>query len=60
MNNYSQVIKFKECKTNNGICKEKIFITPTDKTIKVHLVFYLKSSMLRKEVSKKISKLTPE
>ena len=56
---YDQVMKFKEHKISNGTYNEKIFITPTGKSIKGHFVFDLTRSMLQKKFSRKFAKLIP-
>ena len=56
---YDQVMEFKEHKINNGTYIEKVFITPTGKSIKGHFVFDLTRSMLQKKFSRKFAKLIP-
>ena len=52
---YNQVMEFKEHKISNNTYKEKIFITPTGKSIKVHFAFDLKRSILQKKFSRKLA-----
>ena len=52
-------MEFKEHKINNGTYIEKVFITPTGKSIKGHFVFDLTRSMLQKKFSRKFAKLIP-
>ena len=54
---YDQVMEFKEHKISNGTYIEKVFITPTGKSIKDHFVFDLTRSMLQKKFSRKFAKL---
>ena len=56
---YDQVMEFKEHKISNGTYIEKVFITPTGKSIKGHFVFDLTRSMLQKKFSRKFAKLIP-
>ena len=56
---YDQVMEFKEHKISNGTYNEKVFITPTGKSIKGHFVFDLTRSMLQKKFSRKFAKLIP-
>ena len=46
---YDRVMEFKEMKINQGIYKERTFITPTAKSIKGHFVFDLTRSILQKK-----------
>ena len=54
---YEQVMEFKEMKISKDTYNEKIFITPTGKSIKDHFVFNLTRSKLQKKFSKKFAKL---
>ena len=56
---YDRVMEFKEMKINQGIYKERTFITPTAKSIKGHFVFDLTRSILQKKFSRKFKKLIP-
>ena len=56
---YDQVMKFKDHKINNGTYIEKIFTTPTGKSIKGHFVFDLTRSILQKKFSRKFVKIVP-
>ena len=56
---YDKVMEYKEMKISQGTYKEKIFITPTGKSIKGHFVFDLTRSKLQKKFSRKFAKLIP-
>ena len=56
---YDKVMEYKEMKISQGTYKEKIFITPTGKSIKGHFVFDLTRSILQKKFSRKFAKLVP-
>ena len=52
---YDQVMGFEEHRISNGTYNEKVFITPTGKSIKDHFVFDLTRSITT-EVFKKVCK----
>ena len=52
-------MEFREHKIINNTYKEKTFITPTGKSIKVHFVFDLTRLIIRKKFSRKFAKIIP-